>query len=921
MMTKKIASGKRTLKQQGRKAAMQLFMAGSILCMGGIVQSCEKDILTGQPEWLGNSIYERLGEGITTTDGKQCTFNYTVRLINDLEYTETLSKTGSKTLFATPDHVFEAWLQAKGKKYEDLTMAEKKQIFKNSMINNAYLLNLMSNSSGNPPQEGQTMRRETEASIYDNIPQMSPDDMPLTEIGDPKRMPWEELIAGGSVVNIMKDATAAPMIHFLPDFMQQNDIQNEDLQIISNGESSSVDDAWVAGKKVISKEQTCKNGYIYVIDGVIEGTTNMADMIHKLPNTKWWAKALDRFSCPVEITDQKMLANYHGLTGTDGKLYQLRYFNNSSNHALTKGDGWDSELNAGELLRFDPGWNLYSQASSGKDYHYDAGVMIVPTDEALEDWWNNGGGKDLKEYYGSWEDIDASFMAKLINVNMQESFIASVPSRFSSVLDYTSQRPIAELSKENIAQCIMCCNGIIYLVNKIHVPDENNTVLYPTNLKKETSYSVIGRALNGEYESSPDQTKDFSPYLASLDSKLGLIVPFNEQDPLKADQRKGKVFRIFDPCSAGTSKELMLEFYYANGKVQGQAYVISRSPATGDVTVDLTRVTPLSTSVVKNRLYDLIDNNVIIGTITSDREFFKTKTGAYIRAYNDGGQLTMQGGLQLETGEEIAVPQECIVDKLQSQGNGVTYGVASAQAMEGQPEKYLGIPQTATKSVYQLLNEEVNNSDQQCSEFLEYLKLSDLLIDKEGSYECAGTDNYNIKSFESYNYTVYVPTNDVIEALKTSHVLPTKAEYDKAKADYKSDPENETNKKKFEKAQAAITNFVRYHLQDNSVVLKSGAINNDFETNMLNPTDKRFYTLKVVSDGQDISVTDAVGNTAKLVKDSRLNNKMARECWILNKGKGTNGVNATIESSSFVVLQQINKALIYSPEQLKPWEQ
>ena len=114
---------------------MQVFAACGLLFGAGMVQSCDKDILTGQPEWLGNSIYERLQDGIEVNDGSQKTFNTTLRLIDDLGYTETLSKTGSKTLVVTPDDVFAEWFAANGLTYEQMTTAQKKALFNNSMIN------------------------------------------------------------------------------------------------------------------------------------------------------------------------------------------------------------------------------------------------------------------------------------------------------------------------------------------------------------------------------------------------------------------------------------------------------------------------------------------------------------------------------------------------------------------------------------------------------------------------------------------------------------------------------------------------------------------------------------------------------------------------------------------------------------------
>ena len=45
--------------KQGRQAALA---ACGLLIGATAVQSCQDDVLTGQPEWLGNSIYERLQE-------------------------------------------------------------------------------------------------------------------------------------------------------------------------------------------------------------------------------------------------------------------------------------------------------------------------------------------------------------------------------------------------------------------------------------------------------------------------------------------------------------------------------------------------------------------------------------------------------------------------------------------------------------------------------------------------------------------------------------------------------------------------------------------------------------------------------------------------------------------------------------------
>ena len=90
---------------------------------------------------------------------------------------------------------------------------------------------------------------------------------------------WAKYRDNGITIKVFKDNTSAPMIHFLPEFMAKNKITDEDLRILTNGVSNSISDSWINGRKVISEEQTCKNGYIYVVDGVIESNKNMAEII------------------------------------------------------------------------------------------------------------------------------------------------------------------------------------------------------------------------------------------------------------------------------------------------------------------------------------------------------------------------------------------------------------------------------------------------------------------------------------------------------------------------------------------------------------------------------------------------------------------------------------------------------------------
>ena len=152
----------RSVKPKMRAGTSALATMLMLSSAGFMMQSCSTDELTGQPSWLGNSIYERLQE-----DGN---FGYTLRLIDDLDQTAVLSQTGSKTLFVADDAAFNEFFKSNSwgvRRYEDLTNAQKKLLLNSAMINNAYLVELLSNVSGNPPEEGECMRRATAVSVYD----------------------------------------------------------------------------------------------------------------------------------------------------------------------------------------------------------------------------------------------------------------------------------------------------------------------------------------------------------------------------------------------------------------------------------------------------------------------------------------------------------------------------------------------------------------------------------------------------------------------------------------------------------------------------------------------------------------------------------------------------------------------------------
>ena len=113
----------------------------ALTCAGGFVSCSEYDLDENTPAGWDRSIYSWLDE--------QGDFTTMVKLINDLDYRDVLAKTGSKTLFAADDQAFDRFFKNNSwgvKKYEDLTVAQKRKLLFGAMINNSYQVQALSST-------------------------------------------------------------------------------------------------------------------------------------------------------------------------------------------------------------------------------------------------------------------------------------------------------------------------------------------------------------------------------------------------------------------------------------------------------------------------------------------------------------------------------------------------------------------------------------------------------------------------------------------------------------------------------------------------------------------------------------------------------------------------------------------------------
>ena len=320
-----------------------------------------------------------------------------VRLIDDLGYTNVLAKTGSKTLFVADDDAY-ARFYAKNDwgvhSYDELTLSQKKLLLNSSMINNACQVAYLSSSEG--PTEGDCMRRLTSMSVYDSVPVLTAAQMPDNPY-------WKRYRESGEPMVCLSDKTTPPMIHFIEAFLTNKLITNEDCDFLFNYQTHRQSgDANVNGVMMEEQNIKCANGFVHKMAEVMTPLPNMADFITQHPTTKGYAKLLNRFCAPYGYGQyDEPTREYNRLYNANvDSVFEKRYFSERSQGGQRL-DLTPDEGPTNGLLKFDPGWSQFYSATTNTTaasvaLQENMGVMLVPTDEALNRYFNEGAGKVLK---------------------------------------------------------------------------------------------------------------------------------------------------------------------------------------------------------------------------------------------------------------------------------------------------------------------------------------------------------------------------------------------------------------------------------------------------------------------------------------------------------------------------------------------
>jgi len=786
-----------------------------------------------------------------------------IRLIDDLGLNAAY-QSGNKTLFVATDSAFAVFYTKNSwnvSNYGQLTLAQKKKLLKFSGIKYAYTLTDLVNLNS----DGYlipSMRQLTLLQAIDSVPFLIGDRLPASKYWDSKR-------TNGSYV--LCDNTNIPTVFFSQDFIDKNSITDDDLKVILGIDSRSYNDVHVFNDKVVKRDIACKNGYVDVLQSVLIPPMNMAQYIKSNPNTQIFSRLLDRFCAPYfDATSTSLFHQLHPEL-TDS-VFTKHYFSYIGGiRSYPSGQSISSNL----LLPYDPGWNSYNNSYNdvSSTLETDMAAMFVPSDEAMMEYLHS----EILNRYGSWDNVPDLIIASIITKCMRNSLTESVPGKFSKMVDGQKERlPVV---KGDIVEAYTGVNGVVYVTNKVYPPKEITTAYAPVLLSSNT------KVMDWLIKNYVNEVFIYKFILNSFAANYSLFVPTDEY-----------MTKYIDPIAFSKAIPGALKYWYNSNKSAVNATVYKYDKQTGVVGDSVGCIT--NSTFIMNRLVDILDSHIVVGDIQSGKSFYRTRGNNFIKVSGTGTGMTVEGG------GNIAMGTHSTVLDVYNQANGKTY--------------FIDYPiQTPLKSVYQLLGENAA-----FSEF--YKLLSGFPTGSEMLKSLKGMD-FNIKFFNTFNYTVYVPTNDAVnKAIQNGIITPWASQGTIVGINDMADSIAKTL------AISKLDRFLRYHFQDNSVFVDNQPVNGVYQSATIKNVDgvtgfrtakNKFYKISVSGAGGNLTLTTETGKTAHVITSNGLYNIMARD-FIFNEktsafkeidgsSTGENFSVSTIETSSSAVIHQIDNVLTF----------
>ena len=545
-----------------------------------------------------------------------------------------------------------------------------------------------------------------------------------------------------------------------PAYCQANGITEQDQLMLAG---SVLTAPWSAGAAAPSQTQTT-NGTVYDLTAPITPLATMGDIIRRNGKTNIMAHIIDAIKT---------------------------YVPDPNSYAYPP------------QLKYDPDQAGYHDEDAPEA---DMAAMYVPSDDAMWDFFTNGGGQMLvrtyhakqgtadevpytmptthEELFRQIDDIPLSTLQPLVNIIMMRSFRSSVPSKMTQLRDDAMSQFFFAEDRNKIQDCLLACNGMVYIMNGVYGPQDFLSITAPVYISETNrimKWAIYDQAAMG---------LNFFAYLKAPQQELTLFMPTDE------------AFRYYyDPSSMKSRTPRVLELSYKNAifpiTARSYNYFCPYNKDKGEVgTIGSAlqgSVATISQGDIMNRLKEVLYVHTIVGDVTNSRnEYFATLGGDVVKVVRDGsGRIVgAKGTFQLEN-ERQGVASETpgvtgctVTQSFESLSNGKTYAINA--------------PLVPTyRSLWSILSDDadtyswMNNEFTADTPYSEFLKLCS--VDEDALIACGLVDGRVFARGNGLDYnlgfiggntpvTVYIPTNEAVR-MAISNGLPT---WEEITEDYRS---------------------------------------------------------------------------------------------------------------------------------------
>ncbi|WP_215225104.1 fasciclin domain-containing protein [Echinicola shivajiensis] len=449
-------------------------------CLSGVfLVGCQEefDEYYARPEGLEGPIYQVLSDSIRFRGN----FDHYLALVEKAGYKQTLSTAGYWTAFAPNDDAFELYFQQNNiNGVDDISEEKAREIVSYSLVYNAYNLKDLAYYQTGPQRDTLSASFRRKTAYYKGV---------FKELVEGVEFDVVAANRNGIGTYNLDDNNNKYMPYFLQHYLDRLDLTANDIEGFYDRPFSG---AQVAEANIIQSNVIAENGYVHVVDRVIEPMQNIADYLSDNPKYSLFKSIVE-----MEFRNRQNntaisydAASYPELTERFSPVYDL----GGPVHVKSYTGAYAFAPNNENFL------------SGGNDAQSDSWTLFAPENEPLQQFLD----EVLLEYYGELSSVPDQILFDFVNMHMWQSTMW--PSRFTLFTNLLNEEVRFDPDTDITDQKVLS-NGLFYGTNKVQEGNFFFTVYSRPYL--DPQYSIMRTLLESYRFTISDPGQNFALMMMS----------------------------------------------------------------------------------------------------------------------------------------------------------------------------------------------------------------------------------------------------------------------------------------------------------------------------------------------------------------------------------------------------------------------